>query len=181
MEPSLPASLGSVFVGLAVPADAAGILALHQRVVEEGDFFISEPDELRESLESKVLQIQDAARSGRAVWYVARRRNRVVGMAHASAAPRRRNRHVARIELMIDRPDRGRGIGGALLDAVIHWAERHPFVHKLSLQVFAHNDAAIALYRRRGFVEEGRRVREYLFPDGSWRDDLMMGRWVKEG
>lgn len=179
MEPPLPPGLGAVFVGLAVPADAGGIVALHQRVVEEGAFFISEPDELRESVEGKVLQIQDCARSGRAVWYVARRRNRVVGMAHASAASRRRNRHVARIELMVDQDDRGRGIGGALLDAVILWAERHPVVHKLSLQVFAHNDAAIALYQGRGFREEGRRVREYLFPDGTWRDDLLMARWVK--
>lgn len=177
-QPS-PTGSGTVLIGTAVPADAPGMLALHQRVVGEGRFFISEPDELRETVEGKLLQIRDAARSERTIWYVARRGGRVVGMAHASGAARRRNRHVARIELMVDRPDRGHGIGGALLDAVIRWAESHPVIHKLSLQVYTDNEAAISLYLRRGFVEEGRRVREYQFADGTWHDDLLMARWVK--
>ena len=33
--------------------------------------------------------------------------------------------------------------------------------HKLSVSVFAHNAAAIALYRKHGFIEEGRRVRQF--------------------
>jgi ribosomal protein S18 acetylase RimI-like enzyme len=33
---------------------------------------------------------------------------------------------------------------------------REQSLHKLSLEVFAHNTAAIALYRKSGFVDEGR-------------------------
>jgi len=52
---------------------------------------------------------------------------------------------------------RGRGIGTALVAEAIEWA-RAQGLHKLTLGVFPHNDAAIALYRKFGFVDEGRRV-----------------------
>jgi RimJ/RimL family protein N-acetyltransferase len=48
-------------------------------------------------------------------------------------------------------------------------------LHKLSLEVFAHNAAAIALYRRCGFVEEGRRVRHYRRASGELWDSIVMG------
>jgi ribosomal protein S18 acetylase RimI-like enzyme len=47
---------------------------------------------------------------------------------------------------------RGRGVGSELLAAAIEWA-RERGLHKLSLGVFAHNTAAIALYRKFGFLE----------------------------
>ncbi len=62
------------------------------------------------------------------------------------------------IGMMVAADWRGRGVGAALLVAAIDSA-RAQGLHKLALSVFPHNDAAIALYRKFGFVEEGRRVR----------------------
>ena len=47
--------------------------------------------------------------------------------------------------------------------------------HKLSLEVFPHNDTGIALYRRFGFVEEGRRVQQYRRASGELWDSIVMG------
>jgi ribosomal protein S18 acetylase RimI-like enzyme len=69
---------------------------------------------------------------------------------------------------------RGRGVGSALLAAAIGWARSHG-LHKLSLEVFAHNTAAITLYRKRGFVEEGRRARQYRRSSGELWDTIVMG------
>jgi RimJ/RimL family protein N-acetyltransferase len=69
---------------------------------------------------------------------------------------------------------RGRGVGKALLRAAIDWA-RGTDLHKLSLEVFAHNEAAIALYRRCGFAEEGRRPRQYRRASGELYDSIVMG------
>lgn len=70
---------------------------------------------------------------------------------------------------------RGKGVGSSLMDAAEAWA-REQGVHKLSLGVFAHNDRAIALYRKHGFVEEGRRVRHYRRKNGELFDSLEMGK-----
>jgi RimJ/RimL family protein N-acetyltransferase len=69
---------------------------------------------------------------------------------------------------------RGHGVGSALLTAAIQWA-RERGLHKLSLDVFAHNASAIALYRKFGFVEEGRRVKHYRRASGELWDTLVMG------
>ena len=52
---------------------------------------------------------------------------------------------------------------------------REQGLHKLSLEVFAHNTAAIALYRKCGFVEEGRRTRQYRRASGELWDSIVMG------
>jgi len=59
------------------------------------------------------------------------------------------------IAMMVAPGWRGRGVGTALVAAAIEWA-RGRGLHKLSLSVFPHNEAAIALYRKFRFVEEGR-------------------------
>ena len=47
--------------------------------------------------------------------------------------------------------------------------------HKLCLEVFGHNSAAIALYRKYGFMEEGRRVKQYRRGSGELWDSIVMG------
>jgi len=58
--------------------------------------------------------------------------------------------------------------------AAIDWA-RGQGLHKLSLSVWPHNAAAIALYRKYGFVEEGRRVKQVRRQSGELWDILDMG------
>ena len=78
------------------------------------------------------------------------------------------------IGMAIAREWRGRGVGSALMEAAIEWA-RERGLHKLSLGVFAHNAAGLALYRKYGFVEEGRRVKHYRRQSGELWDTIEMG------
>ncbi|MDP9283631.1 MAG: GNAT family N-acetyltransferase [Actinomycetota bacterium] len=94
----------------------------------------------------------------------------IVGSMHIE-----RSRHgFGEIGMAVAREWRGHGVGSALLAAAIEWAREHG-LHKLSLSVFAHNAAAIALYRKFGFVEEGRRVKHYRRESGELWDALEMG------
>jgi RimJ/RimL family protein N-acetyltransferase len=78
------------------------------------------------------------------------------------------------IGMMVARDWRGRGVGGALLSAAIEWG-RERGLHKLSLGVFVHNAAAIGLYRKFGFAEEGRRIKHYRRANGELWDSIEMG------
>ena len=94
----------------------------------------------------------------------------VVGSIHIG-----RSRHgFGDIGMAVAREWRGRGVGSALLAAAIEWA-REQGLHKLSLGVFAHNAAAIGLYRKFGFVVEGRRVKQYRRESGELWDAIDMG------
>jgi ribosomal protein S18 acetylase RimI-like enzyme len=86
-----------------------------------------------------------------------------------------RSRHgYGEVALAVAPAHRGRGIGSALLEVAIDTA-RAEGMHKLCLSVFAHNETAIALYRKFGFVEEGRRVKHYRRADGQLWDSVEMG------
>jgi len=81
---------------------------------------------------------------------------------------------VGEIGMTVARDRRGRGVGSALMVAAIDWA-RERGLHKLSLSVFPHNAAGIALYRKFGFVEEGRRRKHYRRSNGELWDAVDMG------
>jgi [ribosomal protein S18]-alanine N-acetyltransferase len=71
---------------------------------------------------------------------------------------------------------RRRGIGRALMDAVVAEAQRRR-AGSLVLEVATENDAARELYAACGFVQVGRRPRYYRRPDGR-ADALILRRAV---
>ena len=66
----------------------------------------------------------------------------------------------------------GKGVGTRLLEEAKRWAGARG-LHRVELNVMAHNHRAIALYERVGFVHEGRRV-GCLLIDGKFLDELYM-------
>lgn len=78
------------------------------------------------------------------------------------------------IGMMVAADWRGRGVGTALVAAAIDWA-RARGLHKLTLSVFPQNEAAIALYRKFEFVEEGRRAKHIRRANGELWDLVEMG------
>ena len=77
--------------------------------------------------------------------------------------------HVATLGVAAER--QGEGLGARLLDALLAEADRRTSV--VLLEVRAENDVALGLYKRRGFVEIGRR-RGYYQPSGA--DAVVMKR-----
>ena len=73
-------------------------------------------------------------------------------------------------------PERSRGTGKGLLDAVI--ADATPIVEALKLSVTAGNDSAVRLYERCGFVLYGTEPRT-LKLDGRYYDTELRLRWLR--
>jgi len=69
---------------------------------------------------------------------------------------------------------RGRGGGRMLMEAALE--SRPPEVHRIELEVFPDNAAALGLYRSFGFEQEGLRRDHYRRRDGSLRSALIMAR-----
>jgi RimJ/RimL family protein N-acetyltransferase len=103
----------------------------------------------------------------------------IIGSLSVRRKDRKRLAHAVSFGMSIREAWRGRGLGSALLQRVVDWAEAEPGVLKISLQVFADNEWAIGLYRKFGFVEEGRLARETQREPGEFVDDLVMARFVK--
>lgn len=70
--------------------------------------------------------------------------------------------------------NRGKGGGRMLLEAAL--AARPSDVHKIELEVWPDNEAAIALYERAGFEREGLRRDHYPRRDGRLHSSVIMAR-----
>jgi RimJ/RimL family protein N-acetyltransferase len=81
--------------------------------------------------------------------------------------------------MMILEPWRRRGIGSELLRQCID-AARGRNAYKITLQVWPHNDGAIALYERFGFVKEGYLRRQWRRQSGEIWDVVVMGLLLDE-
>lgn len=100
---------------------------------------------------------------------------RVVGFAGLSVGKRARTRHVGHFYLEVHERFWGRGVGSALMTAILDLADRWLGLVRVELQVNADNDRAVRLYERFGFVREGR-LRANILSNGLYLDSLVMGR-----
>ncbi len=69
----------------------------------------------------------------------------------------------------------GIGVGNALMAAMCDLADNWLNLHRLELQVFTDNEAAMALYKKFGFEIEGTQRRS-AFREGVYYDTHWMGR-----
>lgn len=86
-----------------------------------------------------------------------------------------RQLHVGSIGMGVHDDWVGRGIGTALLEALIDTADRWLGIRRLELTVYVDNIRAIKLYQRFGFAIEGTH-RAYAFRDGVYVDAHTMAR-----
>ena len=87
---------------------------------------------------------------------------------------RPRLRHGGEIDMVATHPAfRGRGVGQALLEAMIALARDWLQLSRLQLYVWDGNERALDLYRSNGFEVEGR-LRDYVFVEGKHRDAFIM-------
>jgi L-amino acid N-acyltransferase YncA len=105
----------------------------------------------------------------------ARDGERVLGWAALSPVSKRRvYRGVAELTVYVSETARGRGLGRALLEALIAESERNG-IWTLQASIFPENVASVELHRRCGFREVGRRERIAMM-NGRWRDTLLFER-----
>ena len=88
--------------------------------------------------------------------------------------PRPAYDHVADLSVYVERAWRGRGVGRALLGALVERARAIGY-HKLVLAAFPENAGGMALYARLGFTRVGI-YREQGLLDGRWVDVVVMER-----
>lgn len=161
----------------AEPDDAAAVLAYLGRVGGESInlTFGAEGPGFTEEEEREYLARVAAADNSLAI--VALAGEEIVGALTFDGGRRPRMRHAGEFGISLLQAYAGQGLGRALLEYMLAWAERGGVVRKINLKVRADNIPAIRLYERMGWVHEGRTTRD-TFIDGEFNDCLLMGREV---
>jgi RimJ/RimL family protein N-acetyltransferase len=158
--------------------DAAAIMEMVSGVFKSSPYLLTEPDEFTVTLEQEKGWVEGFLPSPNSVLLVAEIDGRLVGILDFKGGHRRRIAHSGMIGTSVREAYRGRSVGSVLMDALIEWAKGTGTVEKLELLVFADNEHAMALYKKMGFQEEGRKHKAIRLSDGRYLDELLMARFV---
>ncbi|KQN48861.1 GNAT family acetyltransferase [Pseudomonas sp. Leaf48] len=111
----------------------------------------------------------------RLVKVVALHQGAVIGNIGLEQFSRIRRSHAGSFGMGVAVEWQGKGVGSKLLATALDIADNWMNLHRVELAVYADNEAAIALYRKFGFKEEGL-LRDYAVRDGVLVDTLSMAR-----
>lgn len=158
-----------------MPDDAEAYLALMRQLDRETTFMLLEPDERASTVEElRTSFTRLSADNTQAMLFVAEHAGSLIGCLGATRGGPRRMAHTATIFIGILQAYAGKGIGTQLFIGAENWA-RHLHLHRLSLDVMTPNVAGIALYTRRGFVQEGV-LKDAYYVDGKYVDAYTMAK-----
>jgi RimJ/RimL family protein N-acetyltransferase len=130
-------------------------------------------------------KIEKAAKARGGLWLVATPSrepgSEIVGSIHFRSEDRKKVEHHGTLGIGNMAEWRGRGVGTALIEALLEWAAGTEHIEKVVLGVFATNLGARKLYRRLGFRTESRAKRFFKLGPGEYVDDIQMCIYVKPG
>jgi ribosomal protein S18 acetylase RimI-like enzyme len=150
--------------------DAAILCAAEVETARTPGRLVSRPHELKpEAFAARIAELRSRGR-----YVVAEENGRPVGHAVLEPMPLERIAHVQRLTIVVHPGHQRKGVGSALMKDLVEWAAGNPAVGKIELWVRAVNEGAIELYRKFGFVEEGRFRKRIRLEDGTHLDDVAM-------
>jgi len=111
--------------------------------------------------------------------FVAELDGQLVGTLDFWNGHRKRIRHTGEFGMGVHPAFRDKGIGKCLIEMLLQWAQQNPLIEKVKLGVFASNKRGIHLYKKMGFLQEGRRVAEVKTAAGDYVDIIEMYKMVE--
>ena len=153
--------------------DSVAEIYAHHVVAGVATFEVAAPDRL------EWLRRFTAITSSGLPFLIAAIDSRIVGYAHCAPwKPRPAYRHTVEDSVYVAPDAVGRGVGGRLLDALLHECARAGVREVIAVIVDADGAASLALHRHRGFADAGR-LKSVGFKHGRWLDTVLLQRSIE--
>ncbi|ERJ11712.1 GNAT family N-acetyltransferase [Haloplasma contractile] len=151
--------------------DAEEILKLVDQVFGESTNFPNTPEEFDITVEQEEEYIEKMS-----LFLVAVIDDRMIGSLTLDKGPYKKSHHTALLGITILEGYTSMKIGSKMLEDTIKWCKENG-IKKINLEVFETNLRAIGLYRKFGFIEEGRRQKEYKVNE-QYIDNILMAKFL---
>lgn len=161
------------------PGDGAELLAVMRTVMAESKYLLTEADEFNYTVEQEEEMIKAFLDHRDKFLITPKINNKFVGMLDFNIGSRRRIKHQGELGMSVATAYQGQGIGQLMLETLITWAKTQPQIETLRLSVASKNLPAYSLYKKIGFVEEGRQLKRFKFKDGTYDDLVLMALPLK--
>jgi putative acetyltransferase len=161
--------VSNIVIRHAEPEDAQAIKAVYQ-CENTYSQTLQLPFPSNKSWEIKMADIPENVYA-----FVAEIDGKVVGNLGFEICKNPRRRHVGHIGMGVMDDYQGKGVGTALMDALITLADNWLNIRRIELTVYTDNLAAIKLYEKFGFKTEGE-AEDFAFKNGKYVNVFNMAR-----
>jgi RimJ/RimL family protein N-acetyltransferase len=158
--------------------DAENLIAYSKTVFASTDQVLTTLEEYNISVTDEKAWINNINKSSNSKLLIAELDGQIIGFLFFIGQQKTKITHVGELGVNVHPDYQDLGIGRALMECVMEWANGHSHLEKIVLQVFATNRKAISLYQSLGFTEEGRFVKAIKQNNGLYVDVVQMYLFV---
>lgn len=163
----------TILLRQAEASDALNIIEFVHGFVYDEIYVPLVEGEFNPTLEEEEQLLTAYAEQSNCLFLVAEYDGKIVGNINLNGNQRAIMRHTAVFGMGMLKEWQSCGLGSAILGAAIDWGRNNPELELLYLQVYAENEAGLALYRKMGFREYGR-LPDFFKQNGRYHDEISM-------
>lgn len=168
---------GQFILREATAEDAEAVLAYTKEILADSPYLMTTSEEFTQTASQQQEWLTRMAEDPNKLVIIAEFNELIIGFLDFHNGNRIRNRHQGAFGMSVKREYRNAGVGKALLDALLEWAEGNTEIEKVTLEVFSDNAHAIALYKKLGFEMEGIK-RKAIKTDTGYHNLFLMAKFV---
>lgn len=158
--------------------DAKSMIEYLKITSGETYFMVRYPEEINISIDKEKEILKDNLNSDKDIMIAAFVNGELAGNTGISCVRNHiKLKHRAEFGISIKEKYWNKGIGNLLLKEIIKQAKNMGY-EQIELGVFSDNKKAQALYKKHGFEVWGSTKNAYKLKDGTYRDDIIMGRFL---
>ncbi|SFG43112.1 Protein N-acetyltransferase, RimJ/RimL family [Halobacillus alkaliphilus] len=156
------------------PIMAEAYVKLGEQLEAETDFLLYGAGERQMSVEQAESMLESIQEQENAVILAAENAGELIGHIMCIGGRAERNRHTVQIVTGVLKMYQGQGVASQMFSKMEEWARKNQ-VHRIELTVMVHNEPAIQLYKKAGFIKEGVK-RDSLYVNHQWVDEYAMAK-----
>lgn len=160
-------------------SDAAELLDYLNVIGGESDFVTFGKNEFKTTIEEEIGIIRTYQKTENQLHCVGIINGNIISVLNIASTQKPRLRHVGEIGVSVKKEHWNQGVAKAMFEYMFDWAHNNKILKKLMLRVRSDNESAISVYRKFGFNEEGRLLRDFYL-HGTYYDGLIMGKWLDD-
>jgi RimJ/RimL family protein N-acetyltransferase len=154
--------------------DAEGIINYSKLLFSSTDQVLTLLEEYTITVENEKKWINNFQQDPNAIVLIAEFNFEIIGLLFFIPNQKKKNSHTGEFGVSVHPNFQGIGIGRQLIESLLKWARENECIEKVYLNVFATNENAIKLYKRLGFIEEGRHIKAIKQLTGEYVDTIQM-------
>ncbi|QOY34690.1 GNAT family N-acetyltransferase [Anaerobacillus isosaccharinicus] len=159
--------------------DAENLLNFNKEIIKEAPYLLTTEEEFTLTLEQENQFLKQMIDDSGKLAIIAEYQNEIIGFLDFHSGFKQRIKHQGSFGMSVSNQFRSQGVGIALLTTLLDWGKEHPIIEKICLEVFSDNESAISLYKKFGFVEEGKRVKAIKISNENYYDLIEMAFFTK--